>query len=70
VRTLPPALHDAYVRAIAASLHPVFVTAAVIAVVAFLLTWLLREEPLRTTSRVTAGEQLAGASSEETALSP
>ena len=67
VRTLPPRLHDAYARAIAASLHPVFVTAAVIAVVAFLLTWLLREVPLRTTSRATAGEELAGAASEETA---
>ncbi len=70
VRTLPPRLHDAYARAIAESLHPVFVTAAVIAVVAFLLTWLLREVPLRTTSRATAGEGLAGAASEETALAP
>jgi len=70
LHTLPPKLHEAYARAIAASLHPVFVTAAVIAVVAFLLTWLLREVPLRTTSRATAGEEFAGAVSEETALSP
>jgi EmrB/QacA subfamily drug resistance transporter len=72
VKTLPPQLHDAYARAIAASLHPVFVTAAVLSVMAFLLTWLLREVPLRTTSRATAGEELedlAGASSEETAFS-
>ena len=47
VRHLPPFVHDAYVRAIAESLHPVFVVAAVIAVFAFLLTWLLREVPLR-----------------------
>ncbi len=68
VRTLPPALHDAYARAIAQSLHPVFLMAAGVSIVAFLLTWLLREVPLRTTSRVTAGRELAGASSEETAL--
>jgi len=70
VRTFPPRLHDAYARSIAESLHPVFLTAAVVSVVAFLLTWFLREVPLRTTSRVTAGEELAGASSEETALAP
>jgi MFS family permease len=72
IKKLPPKLHDAYAHAVAASLHPVFVTAAVLSVVAFLLTWLLREIPLRTTSRATAGEELeelAGASSEETAVS-
>jgi EmrB/QacA subfamily drug resistance transporter len=72
IKRLPPKLHDAYTHAVAVSLHPVFVTAAVLSVVAFLLTWLLREIPLRTTSRATAGEELeelAGASSEETAVS-
>jgi EmrB/QacA subfamily drug resistance transporter len=73
VRKLPPALHDGYTRAIAASLHPVFVTAGVLSAIAFLLTWFLRETPLRTNSRATVGqeleEELAGASSEETALS-
>jgi drug resistance transporter, EmrB/QacA subfamily len=72
IKRLPPKLHDAYAHAVAASLHPVFVTAAVLSVVAFLLTWLLREIPLRTTSRATAGEELeelAGAFSEETAVS-
>jgi EmrB/QacA subfamily drug resistance transporter len=68
VHKLPPALHDAYVHAVAASLHPVFVSAAVIAVGAFLLTWLLRDVPLRTSSRATAGSELAGAASEETSL--
>jgi EmrB/QacA subfamily drug resistance transporter len=71
IKRLPPKLHDAYAHAVAASLHPVFVTAAVLSVVGFLLTWLLREIPLRTTSRATAGEELeelAGASSEETAV--
>ena len=68
VHTLPPKLHDAYTRAIAASLHPVFVTAAVLSVFAFALTWLLREVPLRTTSRATQARDIAGASSEETAV--
>jgi EmrB/QacA subfamily drug resistance transporter len=69
VQKLPPRLHDGYARAIAASLHPVFVTAAALSVLAFLLTWLLREVPLRTTSRATHARDLAGAASEETALS-
>jgi predicted MFS family arabinose efflux permease len=68
VHKLPPALHDAYVRAVAASLHPVFVVAAGIAIAAFLLTWLLRDIPLRTSSRATEGSELAGATSEETSL--
>jgi EmrB/QacA subfamily drug resistance transporter len=68
VNTLPPALHDGYARAIAASLHPVFVTAAVLSVIAFGLTWFLREVPLRTTSRATQARDIAGASSEETAV--
>jgi predicted MFS family arabinose efflux permease len=68
VHKLPPALHDVYVRAVAASLHPVFVVAAGIAVAAFLLTWLLRDVPLRTSSRAASGSELAGAASEETAL--
>lgn len=66
VRSLPPVLHRAYIDAIAASLHPVFVVASGIAVFAFLLTWLLREVPLRATARPIAGEELAGAASAET----
>ena len=45
VERLPPAAHASTCDAIAAALHPVFVVAAVIAVFAFLLTWLLREVP-------------------------
>ncbi len=48
IRGLPVALHAPFVAAFAASLRPVFVTAAGISLVAFLLTWLLREVPLRT----------------------
>jgi EmrB/QacA subfamily drug resistance transporter len=47
---LPPPIHRAYVEAFAASLRPVFLAAAGVAVVAFLLTWLLRELPLRATA--------------------
>jgi EmrB/QacA subfamily drug resistance transporter len=64
VRHMPPALHDAYVRAVAESLHPVFVTAAVITIFAFVLTWLLREVPLRDTARPMSGEDLAGTAAE------
>jgi EmrB/QacA subfamily drug resistance transporter len=66
IRQLPPALHHAYVDAIATSLHPVFVVASVIAVVAFLLTWLLREVPLRASTRPLSGEEFKGAASAET----
>jgi len=51
VRHLPPAIHKPYVEAFAASLHPMFVAATGITFVAFLLTWLLREVPLRQVSR-------------------
>jgi EmrB/QacA subfamily drug resistance transporter len=47
VDRLPPAIHEDYVAAFAASLRPVFAAAAVISLAAFLLTWLLREVPLR-----------------------
>ena len=44
---LPPALHSVYLDAFAAALGPVFAVAAAVSLVAFLLTWLLREVPLR-----------------------
>ena len=47
VDRLPAALHSAYVSAFAASLRPVFAAAAGVAVFAFLLSWLLKEVPLR-----------------------
>jgi EmrB/QacA subfamily drug resistance transporter len=58
VQQLPPAIHDAYVSAFAASLQPIFVVGAAVGVAAFLLTWLLREMPLRHTTGAaeTAGE--------------
>jgi hypothetical protein len=69
VRGLPPALYEGYTQAVAASLHPVFVVAAAFSVCAFVLTWFLKEVPLRTTSRAMPGKELAGAAAEETVLS-
>jgi EmrB/QacA subfamily drug resistance transporter len=47
VAHLPPPIHAAYVGAFASSLQPVFVVAAGVSLVAFVLSWLLREVPLR-----------------------
>ena len=47
IAKLPPAIHDPFITAYADSLGVVFMTAAVVAVVAFALTWFLREVPLR-----------------------
>jgi EmrB/QacA subfamily drug resistance transporter len=65
VRQLPPAVHEGYVHAVAAALHPVFVVAAVISALSFLLTWLLREVPLRDSTRPLDGEEFTGAASAE-----
>ncbi|MGZ4440048.1 MAG: DHA2 family efflux MFS transporter permease subunit [Gaiellaceae bacterium] len=49
VDRLPPAVHDPYVAAFAASLRPVYLVACGIGFFSFLLSWLLREVPLRRT---------------------
>jgi EmrB/QacA subfamily drug resistance transporter len=46
---LPPQLRIRYAEAFTASLHTVFLVAAVVCAVGFALTWLLPERPLRTT---------------------
>jgi EmrB/QacA subfamily drug resistance transporter len=51
---LPAAVQHDILHAYSISLHPVFLTAVPIALVAFVLSWFLREVPLRTT----AGETL------------
>ena len=50
VKKLPPHLHSIYVHAFANALHPVFLTGAAIAALSFLLTWFLKEVPLRRTT--------------------
>jgi hypothetical protein len=44
---LPAGLHATVVDAYALALHPVFLAAAGVCVVAFALTWLIRDTPLR-----------------------
>ncbi|MDA8045915.1 MAG: MDR family MFS transporter [Actinomycetota bacterium] len=58
---LPAPVHSGFVHAYAASLHTVFLWAVPISAVAFLLTWLLREVPLR---------QIAGAPDQGQSLAP
>jgi EmrB/QacA subfamily drug resistance transporter len=69
VKHLPSSIHDAYVAAFAASLRPVFLVGAGIAVAAFVLTWLLREMPLRgsTGSGEPTRERLGLAAGDKTA---
>jgi EmrB/QacA subfamily drug resistance transporter len=52
IEHLPSAIHEMYVTAVAIALHPVFLTAAGVMVVAFGLTWRLRDVPLRETAGV------------------
>ena len=60
VRGLPAAVHDPYVAGFVASLRPVFLVAAAVALAAFLLSWFLPEVPLRTTARAEGvGESFA-----------
>jgi hypothetical protein len=47
VRHLPRLIHEAYVAAYSAALHPVFLVAAAVMLCAFGLSWLLRDVPLR-----------------------
>jgi hypothetical protein len=48
IRQLPSGVHDAVVHSYALALHPVFLAAAGVSIVAFALTWLVRDMPLRT----------------------
>jgi EmrB/QacA subfamily drug resistance transporter len=65
IKHLPPEAHAAFADAFSAALHPVFLTAAAVSLLAFLLTWLLREVPLR--SAVTPGEAVEPPRSPEAA---
>jgi DNA-binding SARP family transcriptional activator len=55
IQHLPPAIHQIYVAAVAVALHPVFLTAAAVMVVAFGLSWRLRDVPLRETAGAAGG---------------
>jgi EmrB/QacA subfamily drug resistance transporter len=56
VDRLPPALHDAYISSFDAALHSVFLVATAVVVVAFALSWLIPERPLRETVETDVGE--------------
>ena len=48
-KQLPPAVHDEFLNAFSHALHGVFLWGMLMAVVPFVLAWLLKEVPLRTT---------------------
>ncbi len=58
VKKLPPAIREDVQHAFSLALHPVFLYALPVAFVAFVLSWFLKEVPLRTTSSVGIGEGL------------
>jgi DNA-binding MarR family transcriptional regulator len=55
LKKLPPAIHDAYLTAFTNALSTVFVVAACVAAVAFLLSWALQQRPLRDTVAAGSG---------------
>jgi EmrB/QacA subfamily drug resistance transporter len=58
LKKLPVAIRTAVRHAYSLALHPVFLYAIPVALVAFVLSWFLREVPLRATSSVGIGEGL------------
>jgi DNA-binding MarR family transcriptional regulator len=55
IRRLPPQVHHAYLTAFTNSLSTVFLVAACVAAVAFLLSWALEQRPLRETVTASTG---------------
>jgi hypothetical protein len=53
IRALPPDVRSIFEQAFAAALHPVFLTAAAVSLLAFALTWLIPALPLRESIEVT-----------------
>jgi DNA-binding MarR family transcriptional regulator len=61
LKKLPAAIRADVQHAYSLALHPVFLFAIPVALVAFVLSWFLREVPLRATSSVGIGEGLGAA---------
>ncbi len=59
IRALSPVQRHAYLEAFTGALHPVFLAGAAIAAVGFLLTWFLKEIPLKGARAETIGESFA-----------
>jgi hypothetical protein len=68
-RHLPPPIHADFLQAFAHALHGVFLWGMAMAAVPFVLSWLLREVPLRTTigpsAQLSAEQAPAAATPEE-----
>jgi EmrB/QacA subfamily drug resistance transporter len=62
IRQLPPTIQDPVIQALSRSIHSVFLLSVPLALAAFVVTWFLRENPLRETAHigieVAAGEPL------------
>ena len=71
-KQLPPSVHADFLQAFAHSLHGVFLWGMAIAAIPFLLSWLLREVPLRTTvtraTELSAEQATAAATPDERVL--
>jgi EmrB/QacA subfamily drug resistance transporter len=71
---LPPAVHAEFLHAFAHALHGVFLWGMLLAIVPFVLAWLLKEVPLRTTlagpAEFAAEQAAAGATSAEAIVEP
>jgi EmrB/QacA subfamily drug resistance transporter len=52
---LPTPIHDAYISSFTDALHVVFLVAACVVLVAFALSWLIEERPLRATVETASG---------------
>jgi EmrB/QacA subfamily drug resistance transporter len=52
---LPAPIHDAYISSFTNALHVVFLVAACVVLVAFVLSWLIEERPLRATVETASG---------------
>jgi EmrB/QacA subfamily drug resistance transporter len=68
-KELPPKVHADFLQAFAHALHGVFLWGMLLAIVPFVLAWLLKEVPLRTTlartAEVAAGQAAAAGSPDE-----
>jgi EmrB/QacA subfamily drug resistance transporter len=68
LKRLPAAIRADVQHAYSLALHPVFLYAIPVALVAFVLSWFLREVPLRTTNSVGIGEGLGAAPTSRTSV--
>jgi len=68
LKSLPAAIRVGVLHAYSLALHPVFLWAIPLAVIAFVLSWFLREVPLRATSSAGIGEGLGAAPPERSSV--